>query len=261
MNPAEWPPWIVMWVLATGIFAVCKVVTWRAGYRSAHLWRHAAYFVAWPGLDARAFLGSSHAKAPRAGEWLFAVAKLGLGAGLLWIVGPRVPGELAMLRGWLGMAGIVFVLHFGIFHLLSCVWRAVGVEAKPLMNWPVAASSLADFWGRRWNTAFRDLTFHLLFRPLTRSLGAKAGLAAGFLFSGVLHDLVISVPAGGGYGWPTLYFTIQGIGLLVERGLKLRGMANRVFAAALLLVPAAALFHRPFLETVVLPFLDAIGVA
>jgi len=157
------------------------------------------------------------------------------------------------------MVGIVFTLHFGVFHLLSCGWRAAGVEAKPLMRWPVAASSLADFWGRRWNTAFRDLTFHLLFRPLTRSLGAKGGLAVGFLFSGLVHDLVISVPAGGGYGWPTLYFVLQGGGLLAERALKLAGVANRFFAAVVLLAPAAALFHIPFLERVVIPFLDVIA--
>lgn len=77
------------------------------------------------------------------------------------------------------MAGLIFVLHFGSFHLLSCAWRAAGVDARPLMHWPVAATSLADFWGRRWNTAFRDLTHRFLFRPLTRRLGPRAGLAAG----------------------------------------------------------------------------------
>jgi len=259
MNPADWPPWGLMWGLATALFAMCKVATWRAGKRPAPFWRHAAYFFAWPGMDARAFLGPRLARRPPIREWAFAGVKLLLGTVLVWGVYPRLAGESLPVRGWVGMVGIVFTLHFGVFHLLSCGWRAAGVEAKPLMRWPVAASSLADFWGRRWNTAFRDLTFHLLFRPLTRSLGAKGGLAVGFLFSGLVHDLVISVPAGGGYGWPTLYFVLQGGGLLAERALKLAGVANRFFAAVVLLAPAAALFHIPFLERVVIPFLDVIA--
>ena len=252
-----WPPWMVMWAIAVAVFALCKVLTWRAGLRPASLGRHIAYFIAWPGLDAKAFLGPKTARPPKISEWLFATCKMAFGAVVLWGAVPEV--EAPLFRGWVGMLGLIFLLHFGAFHLLSRSWRAAGVEAKPLMQWPIAAASLADFWGRRWNTAFRDLTFHLLFRPLAKSLGARAGLAAGFLFSGLVHDLVISVPAGGGYGWPTLYFTIQGLGLLVERKLKLSGIANRLFTAIVLLAPAAGLFHEPFILNVILPFLDVIG--
>jgi len=69
-----------------------------------------------------------------------------------------------MLAGWLGMIGIVVTLHFGIFHALSCLWRRASVEARPLMHAPLASTSLSEFWGRRWNTAFRDLTHRFLFR-------------------------------------------------------------------------------------------------
>jgi D-alanyl-lipoteichoic acid acyltransferase DltB (MBOAT superfamily) len=246
-----------MWAIAVAVFALCKVLTWRAGRQPASLGRNIAYFIVWPGLDAKAFLGPANAKAPKSGEWVFAAFKLAFGAMVLWEVATEVLSPL--VRGWVGMLGLVFLLHFGAFHLLSCAWRAAGVQAKPLMNWPIAATSLGDFWGRRWNTAFRDLTFHLLFRPLARSLGARVGLAAGFLFSGLVHDLVISVPAGGGYGWPTLYFTIQGLGLLAERKMKLSETANRLFAAVVLVAPAAGLFHEPFILNVIVPFLDVIG--
>jgi alginate O-acetyltransferase complex protein AlgI len=139
------------------------------------------------------------------------------------------------------------------------------VDARPLMNWPVVSASLSEFWGRRWNTAFRDLAHRFLFRPLAGRLGPRAGLAAGFLFSGAVHDLVISAPAGGGYGLPTLYFVVQGLGLLAERsraGRRLRldgGWRGRGFTALVVVGPAFGLFHPPFVRGVVLPFLAAIG--
>lgn len=173
-----------------------------------------------------------------------------------------------LLRGWAGMVGLIFVLHFvGSFHLLSCAWRAAGVNAKPLMNWPVLATSVSEFWGKRWDTAFRDLTHRFLFRPLASRLGARAGVAAGFLFSGVVHDLVISGPVRAGYGWPTLYFAVQGLGLLAEKSKTGKrfglgaGWRGRAFTAAVVVGPAFGLFHPPFVRGVILPFLAAIGAA
>jgi hypothetical protein len=43
------------------------------------------------------------------------------------------------------MIGIVMVLHFGAFHLRSCAWWDVGVDAQPLMNRPLTATSLGAF--------------------------------------------------------------------------------------------------------------------
>jgi hypothetical protein len=158
------------------------------------------------------------------------------------------------------------MLHFGTFHLLSCAWRRAGVEARPLMNWPLASASVSEFWGRRWNTAFRDLTHRFLFRPLTARLGPRGALAAGFVFSGLVHDAVISVPAGGGYGGPTLFFTAQGAALLAERsrpgraaGLG-RGWRGWLFTMLVLAVPVGVLFHPPFVLNIIVPFMHALGV-
>jgi Membrane bound O-acyl transferase family len=269
MSFSAWPPWVVMWGLAAAIYAACKWLTWaRASTPGASAGRQLAYLFAWPGMDAKAFLDPRpipDEQKPTPGEWLFAAAKLAVGAGLVWVVSPDIPVEFPLLRGWVGMAGLVFLLHFGTFHLLSCVWRTVGVDVRPLMNWPILSTGLSEFWGMRWNTAFRDLTYRFLFRPLAGRIGPRWGLTVGFLASGIVHDLVISVPAGGGYGLPTLYFVGQGIGLLVERsavgksyGLG-RGWRGRAFAAAVIAGPAFGLFHPPFVTRVVLPFLDAIG--
>lgn len=267
--PPAWPRWAFMWALAFALFCGCKWLTWRrTPVRGVPAWRHAAYLLAWPGLDAAAFLNLRREPAPprpAVGEWLFAASKLALGVVVLFGVARLVPGEYPYLAGWVGMVGLVMVLHFGSFHLLSCAWRGIGVEARPLMNWPLAAPSVGAFWGRRWNTAFRDLTYRFLFRPLTTRLGARWGIGAGFFFSGVVHDLVISVPAGGGYGGPSLFFAVQGVAIFVERSRLGRrvGLGNGVrgwlFTMLVLLAPVYGLFHPPFVLEIVVPFLRALG--
>lgn len=258
------PPWAVMWGLSAAVYAACKLLTWKNA-PPAPAARHAAYLLAWSGMDAAAFLTPRPVPRPAAGEWAFAAVKFALGALLTWGVVRLVSDDRPLLRGWVGMTGLILLLHFGSFHLLSCAWRAAGVDAKPLMHGPVLARGVSDFWGRRWNTAFRDLTHRFLFRPLAARLGPRAGLAAGFLFSGVVHDLVISVPAGGGYGGPTLYFVLQGVGLLAERsraGKRLglgAGWRGWAFTAIVVVGPAGVLFHPPFVTDVMLPFLAVIG--
>jgi len=184
---------------------------------------------------------------------------------MIYGVTPWVAQDHAYLAGWVGMIGIVLALHFGSFHLLSCMWRAAGVQARPLMNRPLTSVGLGEFWGRRWNTAFRDLTHRFLFRPLAPWLGSRGAVFAGFVFSGVVHDLVISVPAKGGYGGPTLFFLVQGVAIVLERGSVGRrlglgsGWRGWSFTMGSLLAPVVVLFHRPFVERIIVPFLQAIG--
>lgn len=268
--PADWPRWAFMWVLSFAIFCGCKWLTWRrTAVRGVPSWKHAAYLFAWPGLDAESFLSPGPGRGPTRptiGEWLFAFAKLLLGAALLFGLARWLPpGTDEYGVGWVGMIGIVLILHFGIFHALSCWWRWLGIEARPLMNWPVASVSVSEFWGRRWNTAFRDLTHRFLFRPLTLRLGPRTAIGAGFLFSGLVHDLVISGPPGGGYGGPTLFFIIQGLAIFAERsrfGRKLglgEGWRGWSFTAGVLLGPAPLLFHPPFVKQVIVPFMQVLG--
>jgi len=264
--PPNWPRWLVMWTLAVAIYGGCKWLTWRrTPVDGVAGWRHAAYLLAWPGLDPAAFLCGRTEQGPRADEWVRGSRNLLAGLALFFGLARLVAPRSLYVAGWIGMAGIVLSLHFGLFLLLSCFWRRAGLQARPLMNTPVASLSLGEFWGRRWNTAFRDLTHRFLFRPLTRRFGGRAGLAGGFLFSGLVHELVISWPARGGYGGPTLFFVVQGLGILLERsrfGQEIGlggGVTGRLFAMLVLLVPAPLLFHPPFVETIVVPFMQAMG--
>lgn len=261
VTPTDWPRWAFMWLLAAAIFFGLKCLTWASAPRKGTVTQQLGYFLLWPGLDAPRFLTKPATRLPSIVEWCFATSKLVFGIALFATV-PWIPTDRELLRGWVGMIGILFVLHFGLFHLMSLAWRSSGVEAQPIMNWPIRATSVAEFWGRRWNAAFRDVTHRFVFRPLVPRVGAGTALVAVFVISGLVHDLVISLPAGAGYSLPTSYFLIQSGAVFLERtalGARVglgRGVAGWLFTMLTVVAPLEMLFHPPFVRQVILPFLD-----
>jgi predicted DCC family thiol-disulfide oxidoreductase YuxK len=262
------PPWVFMWTMAGALYAGCKWLSYRhaldAGSATSRT-RVILYLFAWPGMDAEAFLARPYCERASGWEWIAASLKTALGAALIWVGARAVLPAYPALAGWLGMVGLVLTLHFGTFHLLSLIWRGAGVDAMPVMRNPLESTSLADFWGRRWNTAFHELATRFTFRPLRARVGSSIAALIVFLLSGVIHELVISLPAGGGYGLPTGYFIVQGLGIAGERschGRRLglgRGWRGRLFTALVAAGPVYWLFPPVFVHHVVLPMLAAIG--
>jgi len=262
-------PWQFMWLLSIAIFFGCKWETWfealAAGLHPG-IARNLAYLFLWPGMDALAFLDEKrHPNPAPPKEWLATSAKTISGAALIWYASHRALAMNSLLVGWTGMLGLVLVLHFGMFHLISLVWQASGVDAQPIMQEPATATSLSDFWGKRWNLGFRQLTHGLVFKPVRERFGLAVATLSAFFVSGIIHDLVISFPARGGYGLPTAYFFLQGAGVLFERssiGRRLRingGVRGWLFVVLWAGLPAFGLFHPLFVRCVMLPFFAFIG--
>ena len=133
------------------------------------------------------------------------------------------------------------------------------------MRASAAATSLSAFWSERWNRGFNQLAHDLIFRKTFRRIGVAWAMLLVFLASGLIHDLVIFVPAEAGFGLPTAYFLAQGIGVLIERsrlGRRLGlncGAAGWLFMFIFTAAPAYWLFHIPFINRMMSPFLKAIG--
>jgi len=255
-------------VISIGMFASCKLLTYATYRQRENTSEEAtlAYLFAWPGMNAAEFLDQSPpVPKPKVSEWIAAIGKVVLGSAILVGVCKLQKNLGPLASGWAAIFGIITALHMGLFHLLSIIWRSSGRNAGPLMNRPFLASNLADFWGRRWNTAFRDLVYQFVFQPLSRTTSTGIATGAGYLASGLVHELAISVPAQGGFGLPTIYFLIQGIGVLAQRsrsarklGLN-RGVRGRIFTAIVLLGPISLLFHKPFVSQVIAPMMSAIA--
>jgi len=261
-------PWVFMWAMAFALYAGCKWLTYSVANRQVKPnWpRTLGYLLAWPGMNAAAFLSDEKRPAkPQPGEWRFAAIRTLIGATLVWLVARTVTPVSPLLTGWVGMIGLILVLHFGLFHLLSLCWRNAGINAAPLMRSPMLARALSEFWGRRWNTAFHELANRFTFRPLRRVAGPTGGALLVFFVSGLIHELVISLPARGGYGLPTGYFLLQGLGVIGEHtplGRRIglgRGLRGWLFTMLVTAGPVFWLFHPPFVHNVILPMLKAIG--
>lgn len=240
------PPWLGMWLLAGALFAAAKWSVWWPHRRGVPIRTTVMWFLLWPGMDP-AWLKEGNT-AERARPWRGFVHLL-TGLALLFAA-IRLSHPVA--AAWTAMVGLINAMHFGAFHLLACFWQRRGRCAPLLVDHPLRSRSLTEFWGRRWNTAFHYLSENFLFRPLFRRLGVTAAVLVVFLASGLVHDLVISVPARGGWGMPTLYFLIQGGGVLLERRWKLRG---RAWVWTVTGLPLPLCFPPAFCDRVILPLL------
>jgi hypothetical protein len=263
------PPWLLMWLLSCALWLAVKwgtlVDAWRVGLRPGFR-RSVAYMFAWPNTDALTFLdGREGTLKPTAPEWVRASLTTCFGLALLY-VGVRLTHSVSALgAGWVGMIGLVLVLHFGLFQLLALAWRQAGINATSLMQSPIKSTSLAEFWGRRWNTGFSGPARRYLYRPLVERIGGPGAGLSVFVVSGLLHEAVISLPAGGGYGLPTAYFLFQAVMLQLERsriGRRIglgRGLRGWIFVLVITAGPALLVFHPAFIREVILPFLGAMG--
>jgi alginate O-acetyltransferase complex protein AlgI len=234
-------------------------------------WHWLGFAALWPGMRPAPF--AHLGRTPQPGAWAligracllgFLGLTLAFLAWLVWHHGrPRLSEEAAcVLATVLLLPGLSLLLHFGIFNVLAGLWRLAGVDARSLFRAPLAARSLENFWSRRWNLAFAEMTALGIYRPLSGRLGRKGAIGVSFLASGLLHELAISVPVLAGFGLPLLYFLLHGVLVLAERGLERAGRPvsgwgwwSHLWVLGWLALPVPILFHLPFLHGCVWPLI------
>lgn len=157
------------------------------------------------------------------------------------------------------LAGISFILHFGILNLATAFWRFFGVNVGPLFCSPAGSKSLQEFWGKRWNLAFSEMTALIVYRPLKDKFGKTGAMISAFLVSGLLHEIAISGPVKSGFGLPMLYFSLHAFAMFLESEISfLKKITSHVFWSRVwvflwLVLPMPLLFHRDFINLVIVP--------
>ncbi|HVG10409.1 MAG TPA: MBOAT family protein [Thermoanaerobaculia bacterium] len=243
--------------------AVVSVEERAAGGVTLSPVRWLAFAAAWPGMRPSLFAGLGTRSLP-GGLRLMASGVVRLAAGALLFLAARLTWAEghAIIATALALPALSLILHFGIFNILAGGWRLLGARCDALFRAPLRSRSLTEFWGRRWNLAFSEMTALGIYRPLEPEVGRPAAMAAAFLVSGLLHEIAISLPVNRGFGLPLAYFALHGILRLVEQGWERAGnpisrnaWVGRAWTIFWLVLPLPILFHRPFLTEVIWPLL------
>jgi hypothetical protein len=163
--------------------------------------------------------------------------------------------EHADASGWLLRWGcgvvVVYALVESVQSFLLLVYAALGVELARVNDYPIRSTTLAEFWGRRWNRAVSGWLNDNLFFPLARRRRVVLGICAAFAGSTAMHFWFAWVPldlAGG--AMMAGYFVIHGAAMLLERYLGVatwRLGIRRAWTLAWLLLPSP-LFIEPALR-------------
>jgi alginate O-acetyltransferase complex protein AlgI len=165
-------------------------------------------------------------------------------------------------KNLLALVGLSFILHFGILNLTTAFWRLFGVDARELFRAPYFSKSLQEFWGKRWNLAFSEMTALVAYRPLKNILESNLAMILSFLLSGILHEIAISGPVNAGFGLPIFYFALHATAMFLEREIDwvkkiiVHPILSRCWVFAWLILPMPLLFHQYFLVGVILPLRD-----
>lgn len=203
-----------------------------------------AFIFVWPGVLLEGFQKRDSEPLSQTGErflesWLTFIS----GIFLLLISSILGRGE-SILWNYVALFSLLMIIHLGLVEVLADGLRLVGFQPKSLFDRPFLASTLADFWGRRWNLAFVDMNKLFILSPLKGRLPNGVLVFAIFIVSGVLHELAISYPDGVSWGWPMVYFLIQGLGVLIERKIPF----HRVLVILWILLPVPLMFTPAFVN-------------
>lgn len=140
--------------------------------------------------------------------------------GLVFYFELRLPPDLSpWLQGYLAVIPFWLMLEMAQ-TLLQVLWLPTGRLVPHINLNPIFSVSVAEFWGRRWNRLFGDWLYQICFKPFSRK--PVRGLFLAFFISGLLHELLVTVPYLIVYGKSLFglmlgYFAIQFLAILIER--------------------------------------------
>ncbi|KAK3204423.1 hypothetical protein Dsin_018469 [Dipteronia sinensis] len=117
-----------------------------------------------------------------------------------------------------------------VLIITAVVARALlGLELEPQFDQPYLATSLQDFWGRRWNLMVSSILRPTVYKPVTSNCSRWIGkdwaqlpaIVVTFLVSGLMHEMVFYYIGRHRPTWEvTCFFFLQGVCLAIEVLLK-----------------------------------------
>ncbi|KAL3691803.1 hypothetical protein R1sor_005454 [Riccia sorocarpa] len=112
------------------------------------------------------------------------------------------------------------------------------VELPAQFNMPFFATSIGDFWGRRWNLLVNNLLKVSVYFPILEAFGGRSGkrpsfqvkalaVLASFTVSGLMHELIFFYMSQKAPTFEyTMFFVLNGVGTILESWLKRKKYYN-----------------------------------
>ncbi len=249
-EPAGFRMIALILVLLTGM----KVVTAAAYPRLRFTWfKWTLYCFTWVGMNPEIFFKQRLAT----DKSLFyrGMVFLASGVTILFLLrfflspGSIPTGVSYYLLSLVILIALSMILHFGLLNISAWALQQFGYPAYSLFRAPLSAKSLTDFWGKRWNLAFTEMTSVTVYRPLFKKYSLIVALIVSFAVSGLLHEVALSLPVQSGYGLPLVYFVIQLMLVVAEQKFFIRKPGS-VWVIAGLIIPLPLLFHPSIMKAV-----------
>ncbi|XP_020554122.1 long-chain-alcohol O-fatty-acyltransferase-like [Sesamum indicum] len=154
-----------------------------------------------------------------------------------------------------------------VLALVAALTKALlHVELEEQSNEPYLATSLQDFWGRRWNLMVPNILQPTVYHPvrsvatrfMDRKWAAIPGVLATFLVSGLMHELVLyNIGRLRPSGEMMCFFLLHGVSLSLEIVIKkilrgkfsLPGIVSGPLTLAYVMYTSFLLFFPPFLRS------------
>jgi hypothetical protein len=147
---------------------------------------------------------------------------------------------LSLLRLGAGLA-LLYAGAAVVFELSALSFHMAGYSL-PLMHCsPIAARSVGEFWGHRWNRIVSAWLSAFIFWPVARRHNAKVAILCCFFVSGVFHGWPMLAALGTSAAWSTVgFFMIQAVFVLVENRLRIHTWPTALARAWTLMILLAS---------------------
>jgi hypothetical protein len=165
-----------------------------------------------------------------------------------------IDGAWSWILRWFGGALFFYSLADAVEGGVRALYRMVGVSVPRQHVLPIAARSVQEFWGKRWNRAVGSWLRVHCFLPFARRGYMRTGLTAAFCASAIFHAYFTWVAVGGVLALVMLaFFLLQGVFVVLELWIGVARwqpvLAHTWTVVAVL--GCSPLFIEPFLQILV----------
>lgn len=160
---------------------------------------------------------------------------------------------------------IYVVLDVGLAIVAYAARAILGFQLEPQFDEPYLATSLQDFWGKRWNLMVTGILHPTVYLPvrsisgrfLPKKLASFPAVMASFVVSGLMHELIFYYIGRLKPTWEVTWFfvihgVLVGLELVVKRtvggSVRLPAVVSGPLALGVVVATSFWLFFPPFLR-------------